>query len=112
MVRNIIDSGGSISPATSKATIRPVENATRPFWRSQPHALDEFRSTKDLPTECDILIIGAGMSGVATAYFLTKIIPKAERPSIVLLEARQLCSGATARNGVGLIQCGSARKLS
>lgn len=40
------------------------------------------------------------MSGVSTAYHIieaTKGHPK--RPSIAILEARQLCSGATGRNG-------------
>ncbi|KAK3066239.1 hypothetical protein LTR53_017499 [Teratosphaeriaceae sp. CCFEE 6253] len=49
-------------------------------------------------TVCDIAIIGAGLSGVATAYHLSEqagINP----PSIVILEARQVCSGATGRNG-------------
>ena len=55
----------------------------------------------------DIAIIGSGMSGVSVAYHLLKTkeistsspqAPK-EIPTILLLEARQLCSGATGRNG-------------
>jgi glycine/D-amino acid oxidase-like deaminating enzyme len=51
----------------------------------------------DLPAECDVLIIGAGYSGVATAYHLLDENPNP--PSVVILEARQACSGATGRNG-------------
>lgn len=82
--------------------IYPVPNATKPYWRSQLHPIDSHRSTPDLPTECDIAIIGAGMSGAALAYHLTKDrppVPKDETPSIVILEAREVCSGATGRNG-------------
>lgn len=75
----------------------PHETYIQPFWRSELHPLDDHRSTEDLPTECDILIIGAGYTGVTTAYHLLKDNP--DPPSIVLLEARQACSGATARNG-------------
>lgn len=81
----------------------PVPNPTTPYWRTEPHPLDSHGSTKDLPTECDVLIIGAGISGVSVAYHLSQ--PDAteakptKAPSILLLEARQVCSGATGRNG-------------
>ncbi|KAI1174690.1 FAD dependent oxidoreductase [Nemania sp. FL0916] len=81
----------------------PVPNPTTPYWRTDLHHLDSHRSTKDLPTKCDVLIIGAGISGVSVAYHLSQ--PDKNRdnsstaPSILLLEARQVCSGATGRNG-------------
>ena len=75
----------------------PVENATEPYWRSELHDIDSYRSTDDLSQEADIVIIGAGISGVSTAYFLLEDNPNP--PSIVLLEAREICSGATGRNG-------------
>jgi hypothetical protein len=77
--------------------IYPVENATVPYWRSELHEIDSYRSTEELPEECDVVIIGAGLSGVSTAYWLLDDNPKP--PSILLLEARQICSGATGRNG-------------
>ena len=72
-------------------------SSTVPCWRTDLHELDSHRSTPDLPPECDILIIGAGYAGVSTAYHLLHDNPSP--PSIVLLEARQACSGATSRNG-------------
>jgi hypothetical protein len=75
----------------------PVPNSTVPFWRTQLHEIDEHRSTEDIPSECDVLIIGAGYCGASTAYHLINDNPSP--PSIVILEARQACSGATARNG-------------
>lgn len=89
--------------------ICPVKNATETFWRRQPHTLDEHRSTDALPVECDIAIIGTGMSGVATAYYLSLSGAESVQPSIVLLEARQVCSGATGRNGVCVSSCSSSR---
>lgn len=79
--------------------ILPVDNATVPYWRTELHVLDEHRTTEELPTECDVAIIGAGMSGIATAYHISKLAGR-KMPSVVILEARQLCSGATGRNGV------------
>lgn len=39
------------------------------------------------------------MSGVSTAYHLLGLYEEKLQPSIVLLDARQVCSGATGRNG-------------
>lgn len=66
------------------------------FWRIELHELDNIRTTEFLPEQSDIVIIGAGYSGVATAYHLLEAGCKA---SITLLEARGACSGATGRNG-------------
>lgn len=67
------------------------------FWNADPKGLDDYQSTPTLPASADIVIVGSGLSGVATSYFLLKDNPN---PSfIVLLEARQICSGATGRNG-------------
>ena len=64
------------------------------------HPLASFRSSNTVPAECDIAIIGTGMAGVATAYhILSDPNLGASKPSVVLLEARQACSGATGRNG-------------
>ena len=97
-MRNIIDTGG-LAASTNSPKIFPVKNATVPYWRSELHPIDEHRSTEDLPSECDVAIIGAGLSGVATAYHLVNECDSDSALSIVLLEARQVCSGATGRNG-------------
>ncbi|KAL4874726.1 FAD dependent oxidoreductase [Aspergillus karnatakaensis] len=79
----------------------PVENSTEPFWRTELHQLDELRTTPDLPPHSDIVIIGAGYTGISLAYHLLKQLPEAthHQPVITILEARQICSGATGRNG-------------
>ncbi|KAK8066211.1 Gamma-glutamylputrescine oxidoreductase [Apiospora hydei] len=75
----------------------PVPNSTLPFWRTEPHQLDSHRTTPDLPTESDIVIIGAGFSGASLAHFIYEDNPSP--PSVTILEAREACSGATGRNG-------------
>lgn len=75
----------------------PVPDSTKSFWRTEPHALDSHRSTVDLPAESDIVIIGAGFAGAALAYYIFKDDP--QPPSVTILEAREACSGASARNG-------------
>jgi glycine/D-amino acid oxidase-like deaminating enzyme len=90
------------SMATLTDTMLPVPNSTESYWRSEPHWLDEHRSTTHLPAEADIVIIGTGIAGVSTAYHLVNNVDTnndTSKPSILLLEARQVCSGATGRNG-------------
>ncbi|KAH0352465.1 FAD dependent oxidoreductase, partial [Aureobasidium melanogenum] len=80
----------------------PVPNSTLSYWRSDPHPIDSYCSSEKLPSECDIAIIGAGMTGVSTAYHLSRLHTadcSGKKPSIVVLDAREVCSGATGRNG-------------
>lgn len=81
----------------------PEPTHTSSYWRSELHPIDSFCSSEELPQSCDIAIIGAGMTGVSTAYHLSRLHaagPSEKRPSIVILDAREVCSGATGRNGV------------
>ncbi|KAI1341681.1 FAD dependent oxidoreductase [Xylariaceae sp. FL0016] len=79
----------------------PVPDSTTSFWRSEPHSLDNHRSTPELPASVDIAIIGAGYAGASTTYHILKTYRERNlpAPSIVILEAREACSGATGRNG-------------
>ncbi|KAH4185450.1 hypothetical protein HBI95_244630 [Parastagonospora nodorum] len=76
--------------------ILPVPNPVPSYWLTPPSKHARLRSTSTLPQSCTISIIGSGMAGVLTVYHL---LQSANPPSILLLEARDLCSGATARNG-------------
>ena len=81
----------------------PEPNHTFSYWRSELHPIDSYCSSEELPQSCDIAIIGAGMTGVSTAYHLSRLHaadPSGKKPSIVILDAREVCSGATGRNGV------------
>lgn len=84
----------------------PVPNPTPSYWRSEPGELDNHQTVPDLPSHCDILIVGGGYVGVSTAYHLLKAISyssssssSSSKPRVVLLEARNASSGATGRNG-------------
>lgn len=78
----------------------PVPNPTTSYWLKWPHHLASYRSRETVPKECDIAIIGTGMAGVCTAYQILSRAKPDQRPKVVLLEARQVCSGATGRNGI------------
>ena len=83
----------------------PVENGKLPFWRTELHELDTFRSTEALPSECDILVIGAGYAGVSTLFHLLESKNAPDPSKIVMLEAREACSGASGRNGESGLHC-------
>lgn len=79
----------------------PVANSVLSYWRKQLAPIDAHRSTTDLITEADIVIIGAGYSGASIVHHLLEECSHVKRPipSILILEAREACSGATGRNG-------------
>ncbi|CAO1630527.1 unnamed protein product [Sympodiomycopsis kandeliae] len=55
-----------------------------------------------LEKEADVVIIGSGITGISAAYHLVhKLPPRYDGQSrkVVILEARDFCSGATGRNG-------------
>ncbi|KAG7795737.1 hypothetical protein KL944_005228 [Ogataea haglerorum] len=79
------------------ANYLPVGNGTRSFWLTAETEFGSTRTTEDLPSEVDVLIIGGGYAGATTAYYLLN--GKNPPESVLLLEARTLCSGATGRNG-------------
>lgn len=75
----------------------PVPNSTHSFWHSEPNKfLIGHRTTPDLPREADIVVIGSGITGASVARFLAED-DRASGKSIVLLEAREACWGATGR---------------
>jgi sarcosine oxidase subunit beta len=52
----------------------------------------------EFPKTADVVIIGGGIVGVATAYYLAK----SGRKNVVLVEKNTVCSGSTARCGAGI----------
>ena len=72
-------------------------NPTTSYWLSHDSGLSKHRTTNELPSEADIVIIGSGYSGATAAYHILQ--GTSDRPSVVILEARDTCSGATGRNG-------------
>ncbi|KAF1846470.1 FAD dependent oxidoreductase-like protein [Cucurbitaria berberidis CBS 394.84] len=76
----------------------PVTDPLPSYWHNpkSPFA-NVIEPETDTSTEpYDFAIIGSGISGTMIAHFLLKSQPHAR---IVMLEAREICSGATGRNG-------------
>lgn len=98
----------------------PVPHPTSPYWLVDPPypALADVQS-ETLSREADVVIIGSGITAAAAAKSLLEVSASASTLTpataaasspphsplrVVVLEARQLCSGATGRNG-GHIKC-------
>lgn len=81
----------------------PRDNPTTSYWQDPPDEIANTRVTEELPEKADIVIIGSGISGAAIAWNLLEDVRNGDREPdaqrIVMLEARQACSGATGRNG-------------
>jgi sarcosine oxidase subunit beta len=56
-------------------------------------------SLRPLPEAADIVIVGAGIMGLATAYHLAK---EQGQRRVLVLDASYLCGGASGRNGGGV----------
>ncbi|KAF3010072.1 hypothetical protein E8E13_011585 [Curvularia kusanoi] len=79
----------------------PVANGLSSYWRNQIGPIDTHRTTINLEESSDIVIIGAGYAGASIAHHLLEEAASSNGtvPSIIILEAREACSGATGRNG-------------
>ncbi|KAL3467629.1 FAD dependent oxidoreductase [Aspergillus heterothallicus] len=72
----------------------PRPNPTQPYWLAEPSPICKLQSPWSEKT--DIIIIGSGMTAVSLTRSLYAHNPKL---NITVVEARDLCSGATGRNG-------------
>ncbi|TKA69808.1 hypothetical protein B0A49_05857 [Cryomyces minteri] len=87
-----------MSPKNGRATL-PTPNPSFSFWHTEPSPLLlRHRSTRDLPPYADVVIVGSGITGAAAAYHLAHD-ERAKGMSVLMLEAREACWGATGRNG-------------
>ena len=87
----------------------PQDNATSSFWLQTPHPLFTQQSARALPIEADVVIIGSGISGASIARTLLQNHANSSpsNPShlrVVMVEARDICSGATGRNGGHILE--------
>ncbi|KAI0545620.1 FAD dependent oxidoreductase [Xylaria curta] len=73
----------------------PTPISTISYWHREPSAkLIDHRTSNELPPSTDVIVIGSGITGAFAAQELVN----AGR-SVVMLEAREACWGATGRNG-------------
>ncbi|KAL2671591.1 hypothetical protein Neosp_014181 [[Neocosmospora] mangrovei] len=73
----------------------PLANPTQAYWQRVPHALARVASPT-LPATTDVAIIGSGITGMSAAR---TILESGLGVRVSVFEARELCSGATGRNG-------------
>jgi hypothetical protein len=78
----------------------PHMNPTISYWQGPEPDIADFLSSDTIPDLADTVIIGSGITGAFTAW---NLLQKKDHGKIVMLEARQACSGATGRNGMSLI---------
>lgn len=74
----------------------PRKHPTTSYWQEPPSHLANHKTTTDLPQIADIVIIGSGITGASIAC---NLLNRPSPPSVLMLEARTACSGATGRNG-------------
>ncbi|PVH81662.1 putative FAD dependent oxidoreductase [Cadophora sp. DSE1049] len=77
---------------------------TQPFWLEDASPISNVRS-EGLQEEVDIVIIGSGITAASVARELLKG-GHASTPKIAVLDARDICSGATGRNGGHINEAG------
>jgi hypothetical protein len=54
--------------------VLPVSEPTKSYWIEEANSpLRNFRSSDELPTETDIVIVGSGYAGATTAYWISKV---------------------------------------
>ena len=73
--------------------------ATTSHW--QADAGDAPFPPSDLPVTCDVAVVGGGIAGVSTAYWLRQLDPSLR---VVVIERDRLASGASGRNAGFLLQ--------
>ncbi|KAF2009033.1 FAD dependent oxidoreductase [Aaosphaeria arxii CBS 175.79] len=78
---------------------RPVAHPTKSYWLSQTSPdLSNYCSHDALPDHVDTIVIGSGITGALIAHEILQRM-QGKSPSIMMVEARELASGATGRNG-------------
>ncbi|KAJ5182823.1 hypothetical protein N7492_000439 [Penicillium capsulatum] len=85
-------------PVAGTARCIPAGTPGECFWQTHRDELHDHRSTDQLPEYSDIVIVGAGYSGVSTAWHILHDYGHTSK-SVTIVEARGACSGATGRNG-------------
>ncbi|RUP44459.1 FAD dependent oxidoreductase [Jimgerdemannia flammicorona] len=68
--------------------------STEPYWLQKMPWQAETQAP--LPEKADVVVVGAGVTGLSTAYWLRQLRPELK---VVVIEARGVSSGATGRNG-------------
>ncbi|EIW86226.1 DAO-domain-containing protein [Coniophora puteana RWD-64-598 SS2] len=98
----------SAAPLTSSSLL-PAANPTTSFWLVPPSPIATHVSSETVPLQADVVVIGSGITAASFARTLLDYRASSsggaseaqgsQTMSVVMLEARETCSGATGRNG-------------
>ncbi|KAG6843699.1 hypothetical protein H0H87_001518 [Tephrocybe sp. NHM501043] len=78
----------------------PVPNPTESYWQTPRAPIASHGEQGELSEYADVVIIGSGITGTAVARTLLDWERDHGRSTrVLMLEAREACSGATGRNG-------------
>lgn len=91
--QDILNSYRALSNRLKLSPGLPVPNPTTSFWTVPPSVIAKHIS--ELPVYADVVIIGSGISGTSVARKL--LSDESKSLGVVMLEARDICSGATGR---------------
>lgn len=69
---------------------------TPALWDTGVDQYTDGRTSLEADVSCDVLIVGAGYTGLWTAFYLTELAPHLD---ILVVEAEHVGSGASGRNG-------------
>lgn len=81
----------------------PVPNPSTPYWNTPSSPISRHGSDPGsiVPSYADVVVIGSGITGTSFARTLLDYDADHARKSkplqVVMLEAREVCSGATGR---------------
>ncbi|EDO02111.1 hypothetical protein SS1G_04587 [Sclerotinia sclerotiorum 1980 UF-70] len=89
-------------------------HTTKSFWMKEPHPEVASVQSEHLPEIANYVIIGSGITGASVAQALLEGLEEASpsetqslpQPKVIMLEARDSCSGATGRNGGHILETG------
>jgi FAD dependent oxidoreductase len=96
-VKDLINEYDVLSKRISPSPGIPQLNASIPYWTIPLSPIARQGYDAPLPLDADIVIIGSGITGTSVAKALLEQDRGTEPLKIVMLDARDACSGATGR---------------
>ena len=95
---------------SDKPASLPVPNSTHSFWlhpSKEVNPLAKEGSEGPIISDTDICIIGSGITGVSSAFHLSRLLPEKK---VVILEARDFCTFSHSFNRMYLNALRKARE--
>jgi len=103
VVKSAIQDYIALSDRISSTPGIPVQNPSVPYWSVPNSPIAQHGADKELPEDVHVVIIGSGITGASIAK---TILENTKSPiRLVMLEARDACSGASGRCVLGLQLC-------